>query len=353
MNVLRSVTVFLAASLCLSLGAQDPQFSQYYALPTHLNPALTGGFPAKYRVSAIYRDQWRGPLERSISTFGAALDLRFDIQSTRLEGDAAAVGLKFLSDQAGPVDLSTNSIALSGAYHKSLNNQANKYLSAGVTLTTVQRNILYENLVFQDQFDGVNAFTGPTSEDLPENNFSYSDFTVGVNFVSAPPNATAFYVGAGVDHALQPEVSFYKNDSDEDQQLLSSSELFTRYFAHGGITTRMSENADISPRVFFTSQGPHTALNLGTNFILEPARTDEFKFHLGSWLRIVQDFDDAIQLDAIGFMAGFGINDLLIGLSYDLNLRDLVNYRTGQGALEVSISYFGNYEVDGGACPTF
>ena len=78
LNILRLFYILL---LCFSSGllsGQDLQFSQYYSAPLQLNPALTGGFGAKYRVSAIYRDQWRAPLDKSIASFGAALDLRFD-----------------------------------------------------------------------------------------------------------------------------------------------------------------------------------------------------------------------------------------------------------------------------------
>ena len=37
--------------------AQDIHFSQYYASPLTLNPALTGKFNGHFRVSGIYRDQ--------------------------------------------------------------------------------------------------------------------------------------------------------------------------------------------------------------------------------------------------------------------------------------------------------
>ncbi|MBK8504450.1 MAG: type IX secretion system membrane protein PorP/SprF [Saprospiraceae bacterium] len=94
-----------------------------------LNPALTGGFAAKYRVSAIYRDQWKGPLGQSIGSFGAALDLRFEINSGAFSGDAAGVGLQFITDQASAVDLSTNMIAISGGFHKTLaRNQKSTFL---------------------------------------------------------------------------------------------------------------------------------------------------------------------------------------------------------------------------------
>ncbi|MES1226414.1 MAG: type IX secretion system membrane protein PorP/SprF, partial [Bacteroidota bacterium] len=51
-----------AMSLCLLLGtaalAQDPNFSQFFASPLTLNPALTGKFDGVYRVAGNYRNQW-------------------------------------------------------------------------------------------------------------------------------------------------------------------------------------------------------------------------------------------------------------------------------------------------------
>ena len=38
--------------------AQDPNFSQFFASPLTLNPALTGKFDGVYRVAGNYRDQW-------------------------------------------------------------------------------------------------------------------------------------------------------------------------------------------------------------------------------------------------------------------------------------------------------
>ena len=43
----------------MTLQAQDPQFSQYYAAPLYLNPAFTGSEMLP-RIGANYRNQWPG-----------------------------------------------------------------------------------------------------------------------------------------------------------------------------------------------------------------------------------------------------------------------------------------------------
>ena len=352
-EVLRLLPTVFLSLCCFFAGAQDRYFTQFYSIPAGLNPALTGGYSGKYRVSAVYRDQWRGPLEKPVTTLGASVDLRFEINPEAAYNDAASVGLQFFSDHAGPFKLSTNVIGLSGAFHKSLSSDDLQVISAGFSLQAVQRNLLYEHLFFQDQFNGIDAFDHPTQEDLPENNFTYGDLNFGLNYTITPAPKWRVYLGGGIHHIMQPEVSFYKKDDDERQQEKSSSKLFRNYTVHGGALIPLATTLALSPRAFFALQGPHLVSNLGANLILEPGVDENFKLHLGGWFRMVRDFDRSIKPDAIGLLVGINIRDLLLGLSYDINIRDIINYPTGQGALEFSVSYFGDYESENDACPSF
>ena len=123
---------------------------------------------AKYRLSAIYRDQWRNVLDDPSTTVAAALDLRFGVKlNSKNFKDAAGVGLLFFSDKNPGTDFSTNQIAISGAFHKSLSSRNDQFLSLGLQLALAQRNVNYENLTFNDQFNGTNGYDGTTSEVLP------------------------------------------------------------------------------------------------------------------------------------------------------------------------------------------
>src|SRR3979411_561727 len=53
------ILFFLALSLAVPASrAQDPGFSQFFASPLTLNPALTGKFNGVVRVAGNYRNQW-------------------------------------------------------------------------------------------------------------------------------------------------------------------------------------------------------------------------------------------------------------------------------------------------------
>src|SRR5688572_7389694 len=76
---LHLILLFLI-SICYESKVQaqvDPHFSQYYVYPSWLNPALTGAFDGKYRVSGIYRSQW-GNIASPFQTTGVSADFSTD-----------------------------------------------------------------------------------------------------------------------------------------------------------------------------------------------------------------------------------------------------------------------------------
>lgn len=342
----------LLMTLCVT--AQDKHFTQFYAAPLTLNPALTGTFDGRYRFSAIYRDQWRKALENPYKTFAAGLDLRFPVQlgyGKRGSKDAAGVGLLFFNDIVPGIDFRTTQIALSGAFHKSLDNQSSQYLSGGFQFGISQRNVSYSSLSFQDEFNGTTGYTDPTGEDLPVNNFSFADLSVGINYSYAPTRRLAFFAGAAIHHILEPQVSFYYDK--EEPETGGSNKLHRQYSVQVSGAIGVADGISIQPRAVATLQGPHLEINAGSNFRFQLGEDSPAAFHVGSWVRPVTTVDNSFELDAVVLMAGIEMNNVLLGLSYDANLNDLTTTRQGQGAFEVSIAYLGNYENEEILCPKF
>ncbi len=346
-------------ALCLAIAcsgsilyAQDQHFTQFYASPTTLNPALTGAYTGKYRLSFIYRDQWRNVLDNPYSTFSAATDFRFRIKNYRTPSrDAVGAGVIFYSDKVPGVDFSTNQIYLSGAYHKSLSKNADHFLSAGFQLGILQRNVNYGQLSFNDQFDGMDSYTDPTNEVFPENNFSFADYNVGVGYAYAPERSAGIYIGAAVYHLSQPQLSFYYNKEEPD--LGGNNKLHRKYTAYVSGIIPIGTSVQFSPRALVYAQGPHLAANAGANFRFLVNDISGTALHLGSWIRPVKTEQDKIIMDAIVGMFGLEFNRFLIGVSYDANLTDLNLLKQGQGALEISVAYLGEYDDDLVLCPQF
>lgn len=338
------------------LIAQDQHFTQFYASPLTLNPALTGAFSGKYRLAMIYRDQWRNVLDNPYITMGGAIDTRFQFSSQRRRTkDAFGAGVQFFSDRVPSVDLNTNQINLSGAFHKSLNRNANQFLSLGVQLGVGQRNVNYERLDFGDQFNGNNGYTEPTGEVLPENNFSYGDISVGLHYSSAPARGTGFFLGGAMHHVTEPQVSFFIDKNPNDNvQFNGNNKLLRKYTAHLGLQIPLGERVQLLPRAMAHLQGPHLAANAGTNIRLLLNDLSGTALHLGSWVRSVRNEDARFSLDVAVGMLGLEFNNFLLGFSYDAGLNTLIN-GTGRrrSAFEVSLAFLGQYEDDTVLCPSF
>ncbi len=346
---MKKILILAWLSLCLSKAfSQDRQFTQFYASPLTLNPALTGMFDGKYRVGGIYRDQWRGLLEKPYQTFSFGADLRLEPFRSNVSKDRLGVGLLFFRDKVNALDFSTTQIAISGAYHKTLDLESTQYLSAGFQIGLTQRNVNYENLTFQDQWNGTDKFSGTTEERLPENNFGYSDFSGGLNYTATFEPKTSLFIGAAVHHFNSPNVSFYKGDE------LPKIPLSMRYSLQMAMNFPINKGHTLfmSPRIMASMQGQHLTMNAGTNFRVNIDKTYNTALHFGSWVRPVKGID-GINLDAVVVMGGLEFNGVLLGLSYDLNLPNLKNYRRSQNVFEISLIYLGNYDNDELLCPSF
>ncbi|MEM9822554.1 MAG: PorP/SprF family type IX secretion system membrane protein [Bacteroidota bacterium] len=345
----RLFLLFPLLAIAVSLSAQDKHFTQFYAAPLTLNPALTGAFDGRYRVGAIYRDQWRGVLDEPYVTFASSIDVKFDVNLNNRYKDAVAVGLLFFSDRVNGFDFNTNQIALSGAFHKGLDFNKTQFLTVGFQAGLAQRNINYERLTFDDQFNDIDAFSFATREALPENNFSFSDYAVGLNYSYQPKAKTALNIGFALHHFLRPQLSFYASDEDVD----GDSRLFMKYSIQASFQFPVSDQISLIPRAQFSQQGPHMELTTGTNVRFAFNNFNTNAFQVGTWVRPVSNEDDSFSLDALIMMVGIELNSVLIGFSYDANLSDLSTHRQGQGAFEFSIAYIGDFDNESILCPKF
>ncbi len=340
-----SLVAFFVCLFSFGAFAQDKVFSQFYATPLTVNPALTGAFDGKYRFGAIYRDQWRGALDNPIVTFSASMDLRFDIGQKRAFRDAIAGGLVFFTDRVAGLDFNTNQFALSFAYHKALDRRSTQYLSGGLKMGFSQRNVNYGPIYFQDQFNGIDDFNLPTGENLPTNNFAFADLSTGIFYTVTPNRKQSFYAGIGIHHFNQPNLSFYEEEG-------ISVPLFVKFNAHFGARLPLNENISLLPRLMASVQGPHIAIDAGSNLRIALNDYSSMALHLGTWVRPVR-FNDSFGVDAVIVLVGLEYENVMFGLSYDSNVNSIANYGRMHGAFEISIAYLGEYENETIICPTF
>src|SRR5919199_4055161 len=111
-------SLLLFLSFIIKVRAQDPNFSQFFASPLTLNPALTGKFDGVLRVAGNYRNQWP-TINNAFTTYTASVDGGI-LKGHIPDFDQFGVGLLAFSDKSGNGVLQNNFLGISTAYHKAL-----------------------------------------------------------------------------------------------------------------------------------------------------------------------------------------------------------------------------------------
>ena len=81
--------------------AQDPHFSQFYGSPLTLNPAIAGTYTGTFRISTIYRDQWRSAIDNPLRTFAASGDVKFNLNYGAAKGNPGNGGYGVVMEWVG------------------------------------------------------------------------------------------------------------------------------------------------------------------------------------------------------------------------------------------------------------
>lgn len=328
-------------------SAQDRHFSQFYASPLTMNPALTGAFSGKFRIAGIYRDQWRPSLDRPFTTISGALDFRFKMPIASTYEDAFGVGLIFYKDEVRNFDLTNNEISISAAYHKALDIKNTKVLSAAFQGGVVQRNINFNNLTFQDMFNQKDGYTIPTLEQFPENNIAFGDIAAGINYAWTYRKNSLFQIGAAMHHITEPRISFFPRDRGGESILLS------RYHVHSSMIIPTRGNMYWSPRMHFIQQGPHQQLIGGANLRFLTNDYSGVAMHIGGWARTVRDVEQALAVESATLFFGLEWKGMLMGMSYDMGISEVSTLGYRRGAFEISFGFLGDFEDQIVQCPTF
>ena len=142
--------------------SQDPAFSQFYANPLYMNPAMAGvEGPAKVYLG--YRNQWPGATNPYV-TYHASYDQYIEV----LQG---GVGLHVGNDRQGGGVFNTLSVDGIYAYHLQVNSQL--MVSGGFQASVGQRNMDPSDLVLPSELAGAGTTT------LTAYSKVYPDFALG------------------------------------------------------------------------------------------------------------------------------------------------------------------------------
>jgi type IX secretion system PorP/SprF family membrane protein len=330
-------------TICITLvslsTAQDPNFSQFFASPITLNPALTGKFDGVYRFAANYRNQWPS-INNAYTTATASFDM--GILKDRIpDYDQFGIGFMGFTDRAGEGGILTNNyMGVSLAYHKALDENGYHQIGAGFQGTYVNKRLNVGALKFQDQLTPL-GFTGVTSEVFAGNqiNMSYFDLNAGFIYNGSSNGYNNYYLGASMYHINRPKESFQGADFVLNPRVTIQ--------AGGKIPVGTYNYLHIAGNHSMQAKAHNTML--GGAYSLNVNNDDEnpTNVYLGAWYR----FQDAV----IPYM-GLEFGAWHIGASYDVNTSSLKAASNSRGGVEISVIYI-KKPVDPNAkklnCPKF
>lgn len=350
-GLLRTLSTILLFSCALATGsAQDKLFTQAFAHPVDLNPALSGAIEGRYRVTVAYRDQWRSVIESQYTTMGLYGDIRI-IPNDR-KSDYFGAGFSLIADRTAIYNVNQNILSLYGSYHKSLNDNKRRFLSAGVNMGIAQRNLNYEQIYFNDQFNGLDQYSLSTNEILPSNNFAFLDIGLGVAYMTEFSRYSNMSFGVSVDHLPGSSISFYNRSIYQDIEY-PDAHIYRKMTLFLSMELASTESFAVLPRISWQGEGPHQMLNAAALIKFDLTDYDNQALHLGGGVRFNQTVDTALKPSAYYVMTAYEVEGLLIGLSHDINATSLSSQSPGRGAFELSIAFTGLYENESNMCPTF
>lgn len=334
----------VSVSVSLSTFAQDTHFSQYYASPLTLNPALVGKFDGLWRATAIYRGQWFTPQGvQPYSTVSASAD--FGLLKGKMKGNVLGVGLVVTND--------LQNFRNAGDSKKSMINQTRLGLSLGYTLGFGKNKNTQISIGFQPQLEfsrldfnytfqqGYQPDLSYVSANSGETGLSFSSKTTfnlsaGLFFNTKPLDWMTLYGGYSLFNAVRPDFTFLQTSN-------SLGYKYKRPFRHAasiGFEFEVIKKLLIIPGAYFQYQAKATETDLGITLGYKVVDTDAKSaiLFLGCWGRLGRDIIPKL---------GFEYNKFRFSTAFDIRLMQMQKdakevARANQPmSFEISLSYIG------------
>jgi len=315
---------FLVFIFFMQLGvlqAQDVQYSQFYANPLYLNPALTGS-TGLTSLGINFRNQWPA-LDQSFIAYSAYAD-HF------VEKYNSGIGLMISGAKESFTQSQVHEIGLLYSYRLRLGER--NFINAGFQGSFVARDALFDQVILGTQLDIDRGTIIGSPGDGFEGDSKLRDLDLHAGLIYYDDR---FWFGASAFHLLGPEISYLEMDGNK---------LSLKYSLQGGAKFDMApgdindffNNTDQERSLSFAfnykKQGQFSQLDIGSEFYFEP-------LVLGVWYRGLPTKFSLPNNESIISLLGIRLESgLELGYSFDFSISKLGQQVSG-GAHEISIRY--------------
>lgn len=318
----RPLRLLLTAALlwcsAASLLSQDIHFSQFFRTPMATAPANIGQFDGAYRFSGVFRQQWRS-VTKPYRTFGIGADGR---NVKKVEG--LGIGAWLLNDRAGDSRMNTFRLNVGGSYTRFVDAANVHAVTGGLQTGFTSISIDYTDLNFDAQYNGF--YYDPSlanNETFARDGLTHFDLHAGLGYHYVPAKRKRLDAGLSFYNLTTPTIGFMGGPG-------SPLDVRIAFNAIGQLP--VAEKVDVLPMLQWNGQGKFREFILGgsVRFIQTEVMGMRRAVHVGGYWR---------WADAGYLFAGVEYDDWDIGISYDINVSELVPASRNRGAIELTAVY--------------
>ncbi len=293
--------------------AQDARFSQYYNNPLLSSPAMAGNGIEYIRVTATYRSQWAG-LGKPFSTQGLFVDKVVS---------RVGIGGYIVRHGAGDAGIKTIQAGGNFSYNLPVGYEKNNTITGGIQLGLLNKSFDQSSLTFDNQYTPDVGYDPniASGEYFANTSITRPDISIGFMWQRGWTNKDIRfkpYAGISFAHVNKPKEIFIEEAAVHPVK--------TTY--HLGAAYQLNEKTEIRPSLQAMNQGPFTETTFGT--MLSYTLPNENHVQLGVYDRVN---------DAVIAYAGYQVNQLMLGFSYDVNTSALSTSGKGVDAFELSLTW--------------
>lgn len=298
--------------------AQDFHLSQYDAFGLYLNPALTGYFAgekADYRANVNYRSQWRSLARKPFATYGLSYDMPYK---------KFGVGAYVLNNRAGLANFNTLNFQVSGAYFITDPENSPHILNVGLQMGLFYKTFNPNNLLFENQYDYSTGTLNPeinNGENFQRTSLVKFDANLGM-FYQYKEDGKKYspYLGFSVFHLSKPSESFNAN----------KNRVPMRFNVNAGCEFQVNDKVKVIPNILYMNQAKASDFNIGVAGTYRIKEKNDLLYGINYRVK-----------DAVIIHAGMKKDNIILRMSYDVNVSYLSAYTSNRGAFEISMIVFG------------
>jgi len=301
-NCVAAALIMLLSLSWSDTSAQDPVFSQFYASPLTLNPALAGNGDAAWRIVGLNRSQWLSSQVDPLVTNSLSVDGKLFRQKNN-EANYIGGGMFFLQDRGmGGAYKSTSFNAILSS-HVSLDADDQNGLSVGIGGSYSNTYIDFTQLTFPMQLSssGFNRSL-PTTEPFLSNIKPYYSMSGGIDYTYTTETAS-FDIGLAGYRFMKTNRSALNDPNQVDP---------ARYNIHANYQSYLSDKFVFNANAMYVIESNINTYVVGMNIgtLIKPADDErQVVLNTGLWYR---------KSEAIVPYLGLVYGNITGGLSYDI-----------------------------------